>query len=160
MGIRALVDPLPMSAEDLEQVEAIGHPTHILITCTYHERACDQFKGRWGCQILLHEYQVHEAGCEYDGTFRDRELLWNLVEVIRVPNVRYREEVSFFLAADAALVIGDLVSGGRRDVDIPDGEIGIPGPEYYVDLREARNSLRGLLTLPFSLMCFAHGTPK
>lgn len=159
LGIRALIDPLPMSTEDLQQIEAIGHPTHILLTCNYHERACSTFKHRWGCKILLHEYQVEEAECEYDETFRDREVFWDLVEVIRVPNVRYREEVSFLLAEDAALVVGDLVSGGRRDMGIPDGEIGIPGPEYYVDLRAARNSLRELLALPFSLMCFAHGTP-
>ena len=93
------------------------------------------------------------------GPIRDRELLWDLVEIIRVPDVRYGEEVSFFIAEDSALVIGDLVSGGRKDMGIPDGEIGIPGPEYYVDLRKARESLRALLALPFNLMCFAHGTP-
>ena len=118
-----------------------------------------KFRHRWGCKILLHEYQVNESECEYDGTFRDRELLWDLVEIIRVPDVRFREEVSFFITEDSALVIGDLVSGGRKDIGIPDGEIGIPGPEYYVDLGKARNSLRELLALPFSLMCFAHGTP-
>lgn len=158
-GIRALIDPLPLSAEDMQKIEEIGHPTHILLTCNYHERDCETFKRWWGCKILLHEYQTTEAECEYDGTFRDREMLWDLVEVIRVPNVRFREEVCFFLAEDSALAIGDLVSGGRRDLGIPDGEIGIPGPEYYVDLREARNSLRDLLALSFRLMCFGHGSP-
>jgi hypothetical protein len=34
--VRALVDPLPLSVEEIQQIEEIGLPTHIILTCNYH----------------------------------------------------------------------------------------------------------------------------
>ena len=96
----------------------------------------------------------------FDDTFADRDVLWDLVEVVRVPNVRHREEVCFYLKNHkGALIIGDLLSGGRKDSGIPDGKVGINAPEYLVDLAEARLSLKILLHCEFNLMCFGHGSP-
>ena len=87
-------------------------------------------------------------------------MLWDLVEVVNVPNVRHGEEVSFYLKPHGgALIFGDLLSGGRKDVGIPDGKVGINAPEYLVDIDTARLSLRMLLHFEFDLMCFGHGLP-
>lgn len=158
-GVRALVDPLPMSDEDLAVIEEIGAPTHILITNNYHERSAEEFRARWNCQTLLHENQVGEAECEVDGTLKSGQVLWGSVEVVRVPDVRFAEEVSFLLKEDRTLIVGDLVSGPRQDVGIPAGTVGIRAPELYVDLTNARAALRSLLALPFDRLCFAHGSP-
>ena len=45
-------------------------------------------------------------------------MLWDLIEVVRVPDVRHREEVSFYLIPDGVLIVGDLLSGGRKDCGI------------------------------------------
>ena len=56
-------------------------------------------------------------------------------------------------------IVGDIVSGGRKDCGIPDGEIGFNDPEYLVDLTKTRVSLGRLLHLEFDVLCFGHGTP-
>lgn len=159
-SVRALIDPLPLSASEIQQIDVLGGPTHLMLTCAYHERSLTEFKRRWDCQVLLHENQVHEVEFAVDDTFADRDVLWNFVEVVRVPNVRHREEVCFYLRSHGGvLIMGDLLSGGRKDSGIPDGQIGFHGPEYLVDLAKARLSLRMLLHFEFNLMCFGHGSP-
>ena len=159
-SIRALIDPLPLSADEIQQIDALGGPTHLMLTCAYHERSLKEFKRRWDCKVLIHENQVQDAEFAFDDTFVDRDVLWDLVEVVRVPNVRHREEVCFYLKNHkGALIIGDLLSGGRKDSGIPDGKVGINAPEYLVDLDKARLSLSVLLHFEFDLMCFGHGSP-
>lgn len=159
-NIRALIDPLPLSADEIQQIDALGGPTHLMLTCTYHERCLTKFKQKWGCQVLIHENQAQEAEFAVDDTFADGNVLWDLVEVVRVPDVRHGEEVSFYLKPHGgALIFGDLLSGGRKDVGIPDGKVGINAPEYLVDIDTARLSLRMLLHFEFDLMCFGHGSP-
>jgi hypothetical protein len=131
-----------------------------MLTCAYHERSLTEFKRRWDCQVLVHENQVQDAEFAFDDTFADRDVLWDLVEVVRVPDVRHREEVCFYLKSHGgAFIIGDLLSGGRKDSGIPDGNVGINAPEYLVDLDTARLSLSMLLHFEFDLMCFGHGSP-
>ncbi|MDE0011563.1 MAG: hypothetical protein OXU36_10465 [Candidatus Poribacteria bacterium] len=159
-SIRVLIDPLRLTASQIQQIDELGGPTHLMLTCTYHERNLTEFKRRWDCQVLVHENQVDEVEFTFDATFADRDMLWDLLEVVRVPNVRHREEVCFYLRSHGgALIIGDLLSGGRRDSGIPDGKVGFNAPEYLVDLAEARLSLKILLHFEFNLMCFGHGSP-
>ena len=109
---------------------------------------------------MLYEHHVQEdTEIEFDGTFQDGDMLWDLVEVVRVPYVRHREEVSFYLIPDGVLIVGDLMSGGRKDCGIPDGEIGFKDPAYLVDLAKARLSLKSLLQFEFDILCFGHGNP-
>lgn len=159
-SIRVLIDPLPLSESEIQQIDELGGPTHLMLTCAYHERSLTEFKRRWDCQVLVHENQVQEAEFAFDDTFADRDVLWDLVEIVRVPDVRHREEVCFYLRSHGgALIIGDLLSGGRKDSGIPDGKVGFNAPEYLVDLDKARLSLSVLLHFEFDLMCFGHGSP-
>ncbi|MYB94170.1 hypothetical protein F4054_16205 [Candidatus Poribacteria bacterium] len=159
-SVRALMDPLPLSESEIQQIDELGGPTHLMLTCAYHERSLIEFKRRWDCQVFIHEDQVDEVEFTFDATFADRDMLWNLLEVVRVPNVRHREEVCFYLNNHkGALIIGDLLSGGRKDSSIPDGKVGVNAPEYLVALDKARLSLKVLLRFEFDLMCFGHGSP-
>ena len=154
-----LIDPLPLSDVEVKQVEKLGGPTHIILTCNYHERNSAQFRQKWGCVILLYENHAQDAEIEFEGTFQDGNVLWNLIEVVRVPDVRHREEVSFYLIPDGVLIVGDLMSGGRKDCSIPDGKLGFKDSAYLVDLAKARLSLKTLLHLEFNALCFGHGKP-
>ena len=157
--VRALIDPLPLSDAEVKQMEALGVPTHIILTCNYHERNSAQLRQKWGCKVLLYEKYVQGAEIEFAGTFQDSDVLWDLLEVVRVPDVRHREEVSFNLIPDGVLIVGDIVSGGRKDCGIPDGELGFKDPAYLVDLAKARLSLKSLLHFEFDALCFGHGKP-
>ena len=157
--MRVLIDPLPLSDAEIKQMEALGVPTHIILTCGYHERNSAQLRHRWGCEVLLYENHVQEAEIEFEDTFQYQDVLWNLLEVVRVPDVRHREEVSFYLIPDGVLIVGDLLSGGRKDCAIPDGELWFKDPAYLVDPAKARLSLKTLLHLEFDALCFGHGKP-
>lgn len=161
-GVIALVDPLPLSADEIREVEETGTPTHILLTCNYHLREADAFRDRWGSKILLQKEQLPEAETAIDGTLEDGDLLWGRIEVIRVPDVRFPEELAFLVRSDDVLIVGDAVCGGRMDRGIPEGEIRIPLPGLFYfpeGPRDARDPLRRVLDFPFSKMCFAHGSP-
>ena len=119
--VRVLIDPLPLSGAEVKQMEDIGVPTHIVLTCNYHERNSALLRQKWGCEVLLYDNHVQDAEIEFEDTFQDRDILWNLLEVVRVPDVRHREEVSFYLVPDGVLIVGDLLSGGRKIAVSPKG---------------------------------------
>ncbi|MDE2889222.1 MAG: hypothetical protein OXR72_13515 [Gemmatimonadota bacterium] len=156
-----LVDPLPLSAEEESEIEAMGTPAHILLTCEYHLRESEAFRVRWGCDI-----RIHAAGAEYsevliDETYQDGDRLWDRIEVIHIPDAYHSDEVAFLVRGDGnTMIVGDAVCGGRKDRGIPDGEIWINAPEYVVaGLSGARESLRKLSGHSFQKMAFGHGSP-
>ena len=85
-----------------------------------------------------------------------------LFEVIHIPHVGWTEETAFLVQQEnGLLIVGDAVCGGRADIGISEGEIGIftNQLEAISDRRKARNSLVGLMEYPFDTICFAHGSP-
>ena len=66
-----LVDPLPLSTEEIREVEEIGIPTHILLTCNWHLRESQAFRQKWGCQVYLHQDGLLDSEVPVDGTWQD-----------------------------------------------------------------------------------------
>ncbi|MBI4532082.1 MAG: hypothetical protein HY709_11255 [Candidatus Latescibacteria bacterium] len=160
-NVLALVDPLPLSVEEIQEIEALGPPTHILLTCYYHLRESETYRQKWGCPIYLHQVGLEEAEVSIDRTFQDGESLWNAVDLIHLPDVVSYPEETVFLVREGGgvLIIGDALSGGRPDRGILDGELGISFPEYVTNPQKARQSLSKLLEYSFEVMCFGHGSP-
>ncbi len=159
-NVLALVDPLPLSPEDIKQIEEIGTPTHILLTCNWHLREAELFRQRWGCKIYINELGLDEAETQIDGTFQYGDRLWDSIEVIHIPNVSWPEETGLLVTQEKGLLIlGDALCGGRADVGIPDGEVGIRSIDYILDCHKAQSSLRRLMEYPFDAMGFGHGSP-
>ena len=160
-GVLALIDPLPLTTEDARDIEAIGTPTHILITCNYHVRASEALRKRWGCELLLPEAGLEDAEIPVDRTLQDGDLLWGRMEVINVPFLtHFPEEVALLVRGEIdTLIVGDLLCGGRKDRGIPDGELWVNGPQFVMDLLEARTALDRLGSSRFEVLCFGHGSP-
>lgn len=159
-NVLGLVDPLPLSAEEIRQIEEIGTPTHILLTCNWHLRESELFRQRWDCKIYINELGLEEAETQIDGTFKHGDRLWDSIEVIHIPNVSWPEETGFLVGQEKGLlIIGDALCGGRADVGIPDGEVGIRSIDYILDRHKAPSSLRRLMEYPFDAMGFGHGAP-
>lgn len=165
-SVLALVDPLPLSAGEVEELEQLGKPTHILLTCEYHIRSSEAYRDRWGCKILADTTEVDRYEIPLDGSLHHGEQLWDLVEVTQVPGAGRRRgdrscpEVGLLVRdGEGVLILGDVLCGGRKDQGIPDGQIGLSGPEYVFDLNSARRGLRRLLDHSFEVLCFGHGTP-
>ncbi len=114
-NVLILVDPLPLSNEEIQEIEEIGTPTHILLTCNYHLRESQRFRQKWGCEVRLHQDGLEDSEVPIDGTLQDKDLLWDLIEVIHVPDVHYAEEVAFLVKGDGnTMIVGDLVCGGQH----------------------------------------------
>ena len=158
----ALVDPLPLTDVEIGQIEEIGTPTYILLTCNWHLREGEIYRQRWGCKIYLNALGLSEAETTIDGTFKGGDLLWDAVEVIHIPHVGWTEETAFLVGQEQGLlIVGDAVCGGRADIGVPEGEIGIftNQLEAISDRQKARDSLMNLMEHPFDAICFAHGSP-
>ena len=155
-----LVDPLPLSPDEMREVEAIGTPTHILLSNNYHIRETAAFRQIWGCEIRLHESGLRVSEVPIDRALQDGEVLWEMIEVIHIPNVSFADEVSFFVRREGGtLIVGDALCGGRKDRGVPDGSLWVNGPEYFPDLQAARRGLSKLMAYSFERLCFAHGSP-
>jgi glyoxylase-like metal-dependent hydrolase (beta-lactamase superfamily II) len=161
-NVLALVDPLPLTSEEIRQLEKIGPPTHILLTCNWHLRESEIYRRRWGCEIYLNKLDLDDAETSIDGTFQGGERLWDAVKIIELPGVNWKEETALLVKrGDGILIIGDAVVGGRADLGVLDGELGVHPPARIADLRNetARKTLDELMEYPFDAMCFGHGTP-
>ena len=118
-NILALVDPLPLTDAEIGQIEEIGTPTHILLTCNWHLRESEVYRQRWGCKIYLNALGLAEAETAIDGTFEGGDRLWDAVEVIHIPHVGWTEETAFLVGQEQGLLIaGDVVCGGRADIGV------------------------------------------
>ncbi len=161
-NVLALVDPLPLTVGEIRQIERIRVPTHILLTCNWHLREAEIFRQRWDCKIYLNTLGSAEVETTIDGTFQDRDRLWDAIEAIHIPHAGWTEETAFLVEqANGLLIVGDAVCGGRADIGVPEGEIGIftNQIEHIPDRQKARNSLVDLMEYPFDAICFAHGSP-
>ena len=67
--VLALVDPLPLSPEEIRVVEEVGTPTHVLLSCNWHLRQSGRYRQRWGCKIYINELGLEEIEIPIDGTF-------------------------------------------------------------------------------------------
>ena len=157
--VAVLVDPLPISPIDTQEIEKIGIPTHILLTCEFHLRESESLRQRWGCEIWANEVELDRYETSIDGTFVHGGRLWDFVDPIYVPDVYFPETVLLVRDGGGGLIIGDMLSGGRQDAGILDGDLGIYAPDYIAELDKARNSIALLLDYSYSFICFGHGTP-
>jgi hypothetical protein len=178
-GALVLMDPPPLGEGACAQLEALGPPTIVLLTVTWHLRGGEAHRRRWGCPILIPEAGLATAETAVDGTFRVGDVLWDAVEVLQpLTEFGWPEEVVLRLrlppAAGAGappkrvLYVGDAVCGGRDDIGLPEGEVGQytllgPSPEevgrLVPDLPAAHRALQGLLRLGFDALAFGHGSP-
>ena len=159
--VLALVDPLIASAEEVHWLEALGPPTHVLLTCNWHFRDAEACRQRWGCRVFVHKLGLAEAEGPVDDTFQDGDQLWGAVRTIHAPGLNWPEETAVHVERGAGvLIIGDALCGGRADLGVPDGEVGRhPNTGPYTLLPQAQESARKLLEHPFESVGFGHGTP-
>lgn len=109
-----LVDPLPISPIDAQEIEKIGIPTHILLTCEFHLRESEIFRKRWGCEIWVNEVERDRYETSLDRTFVHGQRLWDFIDPIYVPDVYFPETVLLVRESGGGLIVGDMLSGAGR----------------------------------------------
>ena len=159
----ALVDPLPLSNDEIRQLESIAKPTDILLTNSWHLRESERYQRKWNCKIYLNRTGVDEAEVPIDETLQEGDRLWDAIHVVDLSGVYFESETAF--GVNGVWIIGDALCGGRIDRGIADGEVGIAFPHHFVDIDATRVSLLKIVGVrlpnPYDCdtLCFAHGTP-
>ena len=116
-----------------------------------------RFNRHWvteACEIWANEIELERYETLVEGKFFHGQRLWDFIDPIYTPDVYYPETVLLVREAGGVLIVGDMLSGGRKDLGIVNGDVGIMGPEYIADLERARRSLSELLNYSHTLMCF------
>ena len=116
----ALVDPLPLSNDEIRQLESIAKPTDILLTNSWHLREAERYRQKWGGNIYLNRTGVDEEEVPIDETLQEGDRLWDAIHVVDLSGVYLENETAFWV--NGVWIIGDALCGGRIDQGIADGD--------------------------------------
>jgi hypothetical protein len=151
-----LIDPVRLSDEALAQ---LPEPRAILLTARCHQRAAWRYRKQFDIEVWLPE-DAAEADEDPDKLYAEGDLLPGGLLAMRTPGPEW-PHYSFFmeprvewgLPEDGVLFVSDLI---RR----PDeGDLEFIPFQYHEDPAATIHSVRGLLGLPFAILCLDHGSP-
>jgi len=149
---RVLVDPPPMTADDLSRVRAGGQLDYILITNRDHVREAVTYQKEFRCQVLVPDVDAPEMDIKADKTFKDGELLPGGMWVVRLKDQKSPGESALYLQQGRGiLIVGDALIGR------PPGGLTMLPAERYHDVAKAREGLRRLLKYDFDTLLVGDG---
>ena len=142
-----LVDPIPLVAEAMEELCALGEIAGIVATNGNHDRAVAQMGKRFGVPVFAHA----GAGLAADRAIGDGDVIFDQLEVVEIPGAGPGEIA--LCDPRGWMIVGDALTNLE-----PDGLALLPA-KYCADADEMRGSLRKLLRFPIEILTFAHGLP-
>lgn len=146
---RILVDPPPMTAEDVMQVRRGGPVDYIVLTNRDHERDAATCRKEFQCQVWVPAADAPQMGIQADKTFKDGELLPGGIWAIHLEDQKSPGESALFIQqGKGVMIVGDALIGK------PPGSLSMLPADKYADPAKAREALRRLLKYNFdTLLC-------
>jgi glyoxylase-like metal-dependent hydrolase (beta-lactamase superfamily II) len=147
-GSATLIDPLPLAEKALRRLEPIAA---ICLTAKCHQRSAWRYRKQFSVKVYA-PAGVRPMEEEADVWYRAGDRLPGGLHAIHTPGP---EEVhyGFLLTREPGVFFcPDLLMHGKGKVEF------VP-PEFHVDHAATQASVRRLLDLRFSVLCFNHGTP-
>ena len=150
---RILVDPPPMTSEDLSQIRFGGQVDYILLTNRDHEREAAAFQKEFGCQVVVPNADAPQMAIKADRTHKDGELLPGGIWVIHLQDQKSPGESALFIQqGKGILILGDALIGK------PPGSLSLLSQDKYADPVKARAGLQRLLKYNFDTVLCGDGT--
>jgi uncharacterized cupin superfamily protein/glyoxylase-like metal-dependent hydrolase (beta-lactamase superfamily II) len=146
-----LIDPVPMSAADLAQLDTLGGAALIVVTNTDHERESTFFKEHTGADVIVHSDDADVLAVDSDRLVEDGE---EIVTGLQVVHLRYGKspgEMALYWPERQLILAGDLVVGA------PLGKFSLLMDEKLQDPARAALQLRKLLALSFDAILVGDG---
>jgi glyoxylase-like metal-dependent hydrolase (beta-lactamase superfamily II) len=143
-----LVDPVRL---DDAALAALPRPMATLLTARCHQRAAWRYRRELGAQVWMPE-DAAAADEEPDHTYADGGLLPGGLRAFRTPGPEWAHYSLLYEGEPGVVFCSDLLmndEAGLRFIS----------PRLHDDPAATRASVEHLLTLPFGILCFAHGTP-
>ena len=164
-----LIDPFRLSSEDLEKLEAIGRPTHVIICGPTHVRHTAFYRDRYGVRVMTNRKLLSKIEIGIDAFFEEDEMLPGGLKTIEMSGT-FLGETALLHEADGVLIMGDPIFNLQdEDLDLPMklakpfGQIpmGLSTMPKFVmaDKALAAESYRKLLDYPFDKIFMSHGQP-
>jgi hypothetical protein len=148
-GRVVLIDPLPLEETALQR---LGTVEAICLTAKCHQRSAWRYRQQFGVKVYAPE-GVRPMDEEPDVLYRAGDQLPGGLQAIHTPGpetVHY----AFWLAREpGVLFCPDLLMRGKGK------KLEFVPPELHDDPATTRASVRRLLDVRFSVLCFNHGAP-
>jgi glyoxylase-like metal-dependent hydrolase (beta-lactamase superfamily II) len=149
---RVLVDPPPMTADEMNQIRRGGQVDYILVTNRDHMRETVRYQQEFLCQVLVPDVDAREMEIKADKTFKDGELLPGGMWIVHLKDQKSPGESALFLQLDKGImIVGDALVGR------PPGRLTMLPAEKYADATKAREGLRRLLKYNFDTLLVGDG---
>ena len=149
-----LIDPPPMTDEQIQRAEGFMAPAAIVITNAHHTRDARPLAERWRARILLPELDARSMPSEVrlGGTYSDGDRLPAGLRVVGLEGQKTPGESALLCEGAGAIILGDALIGK------PPGRLSLLPAEKYADLARVRQGLRRLLDFPFDAVLVGDGT--
>ena len=144
-----LVDPLPLAPDALA---GLGSVLAICLTAGTHQRSAWRLRRELGAQVYAPALsrQIEE---EPDARYGDGDELPGGLRAVFTPGAGTTQHTFLLEREDGVAFVPDLFT------HLPERGLRMVWEEYMYDPAEARRSIRKLIELPFSVLCFDHGQP-
>jgi glyoxylase-like metal-dependent hydrolase (beta-lactamase superfamily II) len=149
-----VIDPVTMDTSDLELLQKLGAPAHIVLTNKDHERMAYELRDRFGAKIYINEKDSSLIKFPADHTFGDGETLPGNLKAIRVPDGKSPGETALLLSqGKGILFIGDAIIGW------PKGEFSLLPTTIYKEPQKAKEGIKVLLGYDYDTVLVGDGEP-
>tara|TARA_Y100001960_G_scaffold134727_1_gene142889 strand:+ start:82 stop:768 length:687 start_codon:yes stop_codon:yes gene_type:complete len=158
-GESVLIDPPGMTDKDMTELESLAGKNSanplktILISNVHHERACNEFKKRFGAGVWINEKDSAGLERKADNTFLAGDVLPCGLITFEFENQKSPGESAFFLRERGVMIVGDALIG-----KVP-GKVNMLPLDKYKDLELAKKGLNKLLDFEFQSLLVGDGVP-
>ena len=154
--VKVLIDPPPLTAEDLAWLRQQGPIACILLTNRDHVREAGALRGLLSTRVLIHDQDAPLIDLKADGTFQDGDRLPGGMLAVHVPDNKSPGETALYLEGRGGrrgvMILGDALIGR------PPGQLSLMPADKYADAARAREGLRVLLKYDYDPVLLGDGT--
>ncbi len=149
-----VIDPATMDASNMELLQKLGTPAHILLTNKDHERMAYEMRDRFGAMIHIHKNDALLLKQPPDHTFDDGDILPGHLTAINISDNKSPGETALLLSqGKGILFIGDAIIGW------PKGEFSLLPTTIYKDPQKAKEGIKVLLEYDYYTVLVGDGEP-
>jgi hypothetical protein len=149
---RVLIDPPPLSDDDLAFIRRQGPVTAIILTNRDHVREADRCRAIFQTRILAPEQDAPLMEIAVDGTFAHGDRLAGGLLAVHIPDGKSPGESALLLERNGGIVVlGDALIGK------PPGALNLLPPEKFADPKKAKTGVKTLLGYAFDTVLVGDG---
>lgn len=146
-----LVDPPPFGEGDEEAISRLGAPGTIVVTNRHHGRRAEECRAKFGARLLVPALDAGFFSTPYDGTYAAGDRLPCGFVAVGVAGSKSPGETALHDPVRKILLLGDALIGK------PPGEMSLLPPDKFPDVTKARDGIRALLSLDFTVLLVGDG---